>query len=86
MFPKKSPRTAQNVRLTKLTPLACTSLESAEPLLKANATMNAKRKVTADKNIRFNANLPKLPKNKPCALNVKSAVTCGTKTAYAYEN
>jgi hypothetical protein len=82
MFPKKSQHTAQNVKLTENTPLASTRLENAELSQKVNATTNAKKKATVDKNTRFRGNSAKPPKNKPCALNAKSAVTCATEAAF----
>jgi hypothetical protein len=40
-----------------------------------NVTTREKRRVTVDKNIHFKENSPKQQKNKPCALNAKSAVS-----------
>ena len=43
-----------------------TSLANAEHSPTANATTHAKKRVTADKNMRCNVNLLKQPKNKLC--------------------
>jgi hypothetical protein len=75
MFLKKFGRSVHDVKFTKFTRLPCTRLESVEPWLKANVTMNEKKEATADRNIRFRENSPKQPKNKLCGLNAKSAVT-----------
>jgi hypothetical protein len=64
MFLNKFGLTVQNVKLIKLIQQVSTRQESEEPWPKGNAITSERRKVTVDKNIRFNENLPKLPRNK----------------------
>ena len=52
-----------------------TKLESEELWLTENEPTQEKKKVTADKNMRFKENSPKQPKNKLCASNAKFAIT-----------
>lgn len=86
MFPNKFGLTVQNAKLIKLILLAFISQESEEHWLKENAITSERRKVMVDKNIRFNVNSQKPPRNKPCVLNAKYAATCIIKTAYVCEN
>jgi hypothetical protein len=86
MFPKKSGLTVHDAKFIKITRFPCTRLASEEPWRKANAITHEKKRATADKNTRFKENSQKPPKNKLYGLNAKSAATCDTKTAYAYES
>jgi hypothetical protein len=75
MFPKKPGLTVHDAKFIKITRFPCTRLESGEPWRKANVITHEKKRATADKNIRSKENSPKQPKNKPYALNAKSAAT-----------
>jgi hypothetical protein len=86
MFLNKFARTVQSAKLIRFTQWAFTRLESEEPWPRVNAITRERRRVMVDRSIRFNTNSPKPPRSKPWGLNAKNAVTCITKTAYAYEN